>query len=144
MAVKITIVKALEERARNGEDITKAVLVLVDRAKEKQAKPKGMAYKDLVAAFRKELGNDLIVPPNPSIGWIVRQCSRAADIGCHNQEYISDICNGVRRKYPGGSYQLDFLLRRGPEFAKTTDSGNTEHTSNAPVVYVGRDGDVLD
>lgn len=141
MAVKITIIKALEERARNGEDITKAVLLLVDRERERladKAKP-GMAYKDICAAFRGALGNDFVVPPNPSVGWIVRQCARAKDIGL-TPEYVVAIAAGARRAYPRGPYQLEFLLRKAPEFGRENQEAEGR-VRDAAVLRTGRDDD---
>lgn len=130
--IKINIPAALEKRLRAGERVNEEILALVDAARDAREGKKlggGLAYRDIVAEFRRLLGPALALPPNPSAGWIVRQVTRAKEIGL-DLPSIAGIVAGAKRAYPRGPYELEFLLRAGPRLLAEVLAGEGGYTAD--------------
>lgn len=164
MAVKVSINKDLEARIRylatHGREDTfelgeavGEIVKLLDEAHEKSetkraagSKP-GLGYKELVALFRSELGGQLALPPAPSPSYIVRIVNKAKEQGI-STDNVQQICRGLRRVYPRGPYDLNFIVFRASahyhsggssEDVSGTISGDTEAVHR---VYSGRLDDI--
>jgi hypothetical protein len=116
MATKVNISKSLEAAIRRevekgaGSPLVDIVKLLDETKKRAAGSNPGLGYKELVALFRFALGPDLVVPMNPSTGYIVRLVNRAKDLGIV-KENVEQIARGVRRGYRP-PYSLDFVISR--------------------------------
>lgn len=114
MATRVTIKVDLERRIRSGDaGALDEIVRLLDAEREKRegvAAPKpGIGYKELVALLRSELGDDLLVPPNPSTAYIVRIVNRIKDYG-FTKEDVLRVGRGVRLGGYRAPYNLDFVI----------------------------------
>jgi hypothetical protein len=149
--VKVTIKAGLEKRLQkymefggDARDLVSEVLGAINDAREKAEKAKsrgGLPYKELVALFSREV--DLILPPNPSVGWIIRQTARAKDIGL-DADGIRQVCAGARLLYKRDNFELDFLLRAAPRLVHAVQSnadrsGEPVQTGLSAEVRTGRE-----
>jgi hypothetical protein len=142
---KVGISADLERRIRAAEGEHKLLgelVKLLGEAGDKRAagsKPSGLGYKDLVALFRFHLGDLLVVPMNPSTRYIIRLVNTARDLGI-TPENVEQICTGLRKTYPRGPYQLDFVVRRADVHYENgkVDSNSTGDSVRSGVVYSGR------
>lgn len=138
---KIVIRAALEKRLRADDShnpLVKEIIQLLDDAQKKPVRSAGLSYQEVVRLFRGELGSNLALPPNPSAGYIVRVVTRARDQGL-SEENVGQICTGLRRLYPRGPYNLDFVVNsisRAFSVGANTEGG--EGSRGAAVVRTGR------
>ena len=128
----------LEKRLRASQDpLCREVVGLLDN---KAALPHvtGMSYQDLVREFRVHLGQALVLPPKPAVGWIVRQVARAKEIGL-DVDGIRQVVEGVRKTYPRGPWELEFLLRQAPRLIHAANAADTTTEAGPGRVVSGRE-----
>ena len=146
---KISISAALERQIRRevekgaGSPLTE-IVELLDGHKKRAAgsTTPGIGYKELVALFRLHLGDDLVVPPSPSAGYIVRMVNRAQELGI-NKENVQQLVFGLRKVYPRGPYRLEFVVQRGDVHYYNGDpergySGVDSGSGSGSGVFTGR------
>lgn len=137
MATRVNISKALELKIRAGKNADKLVgelVKLLDAAQQRATTSRtGLGYAELVALFRSHLGDRLVVPKNPSVGYITRIVNRAKELGIL-AENVPTIVRGLKMEYPTGLYRLEFVVYRADVFADRAERGAT----NVHTVHTGR------
>lgn len=115
VSIKIDLERRLRKCAEQHELIAEVVALLDEVSKKRETgsfKPSGgLGYKELVSLLRFHLGSELVLPPAPDPTFIVRMVNTARQMGVR-EDNVEQIIRGLRRQYPRGPYQLDFILRR--------------------------------
>lgn len=146
--IRVGISAALEKRIRSGENVSPDLVLLMDRVREaaRTRAGAGVGYQDIVRLLREGLGDRLAVPANPTTAWIIRQVSRARELGLDEQQ-IQRLGRLAARQYGRGAVDIEFVLRSATRILQApgggVSSGNQEDAGGDgdSVVWTGRPDD---
>ena len=109
-------------------DTTSLTEILVQVRDLLDAKPApktpGISYHDIVRAFREVLGDNLVVPANPHVSWLVRQVNRVKELGL-TYEHLIQIALLIQSRGTR-SVELEWLVRNASRLLHECGTGQSD------------------